>query len=254
MNELFSLKGKTIVITGASSGIGRECAVYCSNAGANLVLFGRNAGRLAETKEMLSANTEVLSISADLTDYEKLQSYLTEIKSSFREIHGLVNCAGISTTLPLKLLTPEKINEFYNTNVTAAVNLTKLITKKGVFADSGGAVIFFSSVMGVVGEIGKTVYSLTKGALVSGAKSMALELAPKKIRVNCISPGVVETPMTGNAVYNQSSEGRERIVSLHPLGLGKTSDIAALVVFMLSDASRWITGTNIFIDGGYTAR
>ena len=108
--------------------------------------------------------------------------------------------------------------------------------------------------MGSVGEVGKTLYSMTKGALLSASRSLALELAPKKIRVNCISPGVVDTPMSQSAVYSQSEESLNRIRSLHPLGLGRVEDVAHACVFLLSDEARWITGTNLFVDGGYTAR
>jgi len=108
--------------------------------------------------------------------------------------------------------------------------------------------------MGMVGEAGKTIYSLTKGAMIAGAKSMAIELAPKKLRVNTLSPGVVVTPMTDGAVYSQQEETKEKIISLHPLGLGNTDDIAFACIYLLSDASRWVTGANIPIDGGYTAR
>ncbi len=108
--------------------------------------------------------------------------------------------------------------------------------------------------MGMVGESGKTLYSLTKGALISGVRSMALELAPKKIRVNTVSPGVVETPMSSKAVYSQNEESLNRIKDLHPLGLGNSVDVANACIYLLSDAAKWVTGTNLIVDGGYTAR
>lgn len=250
----FSLLNKTIIVTGASSGIGRECAIQCSSYGANTILIGRSEERLAETLSFL--NPEVLSkyFVMDLTDYSQVENKFTEIPEEFLPISGLVNCAGISTTLPVKLITPQKINDFFNINVTASFNLARLVSKKGIISETGGSIIFLSSVMGVVGEVGKTIYSMTKGAIIAGTKSVALELAGKKIRVNCISPGVVETPMSKNAVYSKDEEKLNKIKSLHPLGLGNPIDVANLVVFLLSDASRWITGSNIIIDGGYTAR
>jgi len=119
---------------------------------------------------------------------------------------------------------------------------------------TGGSIIFISSVMGVVGENGKTMYSMTKGALISAVKSLSIELATRKIRINAISPGVVETPMSKNAIYSRNEESLDKIKSLHPLGLGQPEDVANACVFLLSDASKWITGTNMLVDGGYLAK
>jgi NAD(P)-dependent dehydrogenase (short-subunit alcohol dehydrogenase family) len=179
---------------------------------------------------------------------------LKQARERLGNLHGLVNAAGISTTLPLKLISPEKLDAFFKTNVIAAINLAKIFTKLDVVCREGGSIVFISSVMGVVGEAGKTMYSLSKGALIAGTRSLALELASKKIRVNAISPGVVETPMSQNAIYSQDEESKQRILSLHPLGLGTTTDIAHACIYLLSNASRWITGTNLIIDGGYTSR
>lgn len=254
ITENFSLLGKSVIVTGASSGIGRECAIQCSKSGANVIMLGRNEERLLETLSFLNPEIKAKYFTADLTDYPRVENIISELPEDFLPVSGLVNCAGISTTLPVKLVTPEKINDFFNINVTASFNLTRLVTKKGIISENGGSIIFLSSVMGVVGEVGKTIYSMTKGAIIAGTKSLALELAGKKIRINCISPGVVETPMSKNAVYSKDEEKLNKIKSLHPLGLGNPIDVANLIVFLLSDASRWITGSNIIIDGGYTAR
>ena len=117
----------------------------------------------------------------------------------------------------------------------------------------GGSIIFISSVMGMVGETGKVLYGMTKGALIAGTKSLALELARKKIRVNCISPGVVVSPMSENAIYSKDEKSLQRIKDLHPLGLGEAEDVANSCIFLLSDAGKWISGTNLVVDGGYTA-
>jgi len=253
MNK-FGLQNKTIIVTGASSGIGRESALLGSEMGANVILFGRNEERLEVT--LSSLNTDVLSkyFAFDLTDFSGAEKIISELPGEFLPVSGLVNCAGISTTLPVKLVTPQKINDFFNINVTASFNLARLVSKKGIISENGGSIIFISSVMGIVGEIGKTIYGLSKGALISGAKSLALEFAMKNIRVNCVSPGVVDTPMSQKSVYSRNEDSLDKIRNLHPLGLGTPLDVANLVVFLLSDASRWITGTNIIIDGGYTVR
>jgi NAD(P)-dependent dehydrogenase (short-subunit alcohol dehydrogenase family) len=146
------------------------------------------------------------------------------------------------------------MEHFFKINVIGSVNLTKQVVRFSNFSENGGSIIFISSVMGVTGEIGKTLYSMTKGAIVPMVKSMALELAPKNIRVNAVSPGVVVTPMSKSAVYSKNDEALDKIKNLHPLGLGRPEDIANACAFLLSDAARWITGINLIVDGGYLAR
>jgi NAD(P)-dependent dehydrogenase (short-subunit alcohol dehydrogenase family) len=250
----FSLKNKTVIVTGASSGIGRQCALSCSFMGARVILLGRNSDRLKETLNCMNEPSLHLTISIDLTDYERTQDAVNQIIAKTGKIHGLINCAGISTTLPLNLCKPVKMDEFFQTNVHSAINLTRIVTKQSNISEECASIVFISSIMGVVGENGKSLYSLTKGALVAGAKSLAIELASRNIRVNCISPGVVESPMSKNAVYSRNEESLNKIKGLHPIGLGKPEDVANACIYLLSDASRWVTGTNLIVDGGYTAR
>lgn len=248
----FSLSGKNILITGASSGIGRQCAITANALGAFVILIGRSEERLQETAGLLS-NADYLLLATDITAYEKTTAGLENLVKNFK-INGIIHAAGISTTLPLRNITPEKLQPFFETNVVAAINITKLLTKSKFANLEGMSIVFIASVMGIVGELGKTTYSLTKGALVAGAKSLALELASKKIRVNCVLPGVVETPMSANAVYAQDVAAYDKIKNYHPIGLGKPEDVANACAFLLSDGARWITGTDLIVDGGYTAR
>ena len=250
----FTLKDKLILITGASSGIGRQCAISCSRMGANVVLFGRDTERLKETTGLMENVDKHIFFAVDISEYDKIAAIIKDIVAEKGRIDGLVNCAGISTTLPLSALSPKKIEQFFQTNVTGAVNMTRQVVKSEHFSQDGGSIIFISSVMGAVGEKGKILYSMTKGALIAAVKSMSVELAEKNIRVNAVSPGVVESPMSKKAVYSRTEDSLSRISSLHPLGLGKAEDVANACVFMLSGASRWVTGTNLFVDGGYTAR
>jgi NAD(P)-dependent dehydrogenase (short-subunit alcohol dehydrogenase family) len=257
MNQIespFNLKGKNIIVTGASSGIGSQCAISCSRMGANVVLFGRNKERLSETLKGMDniANHSVCSV--DLLEYERVEEIIKEFVQHNGKINGLVNCAGISTTLPLKMITPQKMDDFFHSNVNSSINITKLAAKQVSFSEDGGSIIFISSVMGVVGESGKTLYAMTKGALIAASKSLAIELAGRKIRVNCISPGVVETPLSQKSAYSQNEESLNKIKSYHPLGFGNTEDVANACIYLLSDASKWITGINLIVDGGYSAR
>jgi len=248
------LAGKVILVTGASSGIGRACAIRCAEAGASVILMARNQERLQQTANALPEGTAYRIVQADLSSGKLPEPLLNEAIAELGKISGMVYAAGISTTMPLRMLDEAKMLAFFQTNVSGAVLLSKWLSKPSNLSEKGGSIVLLASVMGMVGEAGKTVYSLTKGALIAGARSLAIELAPKKLRVNTLSPGVVVTPMTDGAVYSQNDDAREKIVSLHPLGLGNTDDIAFACIYLLSDASRWITGANIPIDGGYTAR
>jgi len=250
----FSLDKKLVIVTGASSGIGRQCAILCRQNGAEVIIMGRNTDRLEETLRLMSVPANHNLYSFDLNKFEKTEEVITEIVNRHGKISGLINCAGISTTLPFNMVRPEKLSEFFSTNVQAAINITRIVHRQANFSEKGGSIIFLASVMGEVGEVGKSIYSITKGALIAGAKSLALELAPRKIRVNCISPGVVITPMSDSAIYSRNEESLNKIRNLHPLGLGLPDDVANACVYLLSDASRWVTGTNLLIDGGYTAR
>lgn len=249
----FSLEGKTIIVTGASSGIGQQVAITCSKMGAKVVLIGRSVERLEETKAQLIGDAH-LSVSYDLTDLEHQNELVSNIVSKLGVVDGLVNCAGISTTLPFKFMNPDKVEEFFRTNVYATIELTRQVLNIKNINKQGASVIFFASVMGCVGENAKSLYSLTKGALISGCRSLAIEYAPKKVRLNVVSPGVVETAINRNQPYLADSEKRKYTESLHPLGLGTTEDIANTCVYLLSDASRWVTGQNVIVDGGYTIK
>lgn len=250
----FQLNLKTIVVTGASSGIGRQCAISASQLGAKVVLIARNLEQLEVTKAMMENSNDHEICVADLMDFKQTEMVIKSIMEKVGKMHGIIHAAGISTTLPLRSTTASKMDDYFKTNVYGGIQLSRLLTKPTYLTENGASIIFLTSVMGVVGEVGKTIYSLTKGALVAGTKSMALELAPKKIRVNCVSPGVVVSPMSSKAVYTQDDAAIEKIKSLHPLGLGTPEDIANACMFLLSDASRWVTGSNLIVDGGYTAR
>ena len=169
-------------------------------------------------------------------------------------LDGALHCAGISNTEPLKLVGVERLEEFFRANVFGAIELTREICKLKNVNKEGASIVFFSSVMGVVGESCKSTYSLTKGALISGMRSLAVEYAKKKIRFNCVSPGVIETPINSNQAYLKEPELRAQTEAKHLLGIGQCTDISNACIYLLSDASRWVTGQNLIIDGGYTIR
>ena len=248
----FDLTGKTIVVTGASSGIGRQCAIDCSRIGARIVIIARNRERLKDTFDNLQGENHLMFV-ADLTDSNKVMEVSDLIGNEVGKINGLVNCAGVSATLPLKLMGHDKIEDLLKSNVVSAFDLTRELSKVKRM-EEGSSIIFIASVMGCVGEIGKSLYSLSKGALIAGARSLACEFARRKIRVNSISPGAILTPINAQLPHMADPERKAILESQHLLGIGETSDVSNGVIYLLSDASRWVTGQNLIIDGGYTVR
>ena len=253
-NQRFSLSGKTVLVTGASSGIGRECAISCSMMGARMIIVGRDQSRLSEVLNQLDEEHNNISFSFDIKDEMALQDFVKNLSSQEIEVHGLIHSAGISITLPIKLSSLEKAELSYRTNVGGPIELTRLLISRNGSMNDGSSIVFISSVMSVTGESGRTIYSSTKGAIVAASKSMAIELAKRKIRVNCVSPGVVKSPMSENAVYSRDADSLNNVEQFHPLGLGDPEDVANACIYLLSLASKWVTGTNLIVDGGYTAR
>jgi NAD(P)-dependent dehydrogenase (short-subunit alcohol dehydrogenase family) len=250
---LFSLRNKTILITGASSGIGRSCAVQCSKMGASLLLMGRNVDELNRTVSELQPGTKVEIIVADFSKMVDLELLIAEKILTIGKIAGFIHCAGVEKTLPLKKQTSEVFQSIFDINVLAGFELAKIISLKKYKAEKA-SFVFIASVAGMVGESGKTIYSASKGAVISGARSMSMELARSDIRVNSISPAMVKTPILEKMFDGIGEEATQNIIKKHPLGIGEPEDVANACVFLLSDAAKWITGTNLVIDGGYTAQ
>lgn len=249
----FSLSGKHIVISGASSGIGRQCAISCASMGACVSLLGRNEERLKETLSGMEGSKHQYYV-VDLSNEELVSSTIKKTVENNGRISGLLNVAGVSGTTLLKSTNNNKLEAIFLNNVFTSFTLTKEVTKMGNFDKDGGSIVFLSSVVGSYGEVGKSMYAATKGAILAASKSLACELANKKIRVNTISPGLIVTPINQNLPHITDPEKRRLLENNHLLGLGKTEDIANACIYLLSDASRWVTGINLFVDGGYSAK
>ena len=254
MDSIFNLKNKNIIVTGASSGIGWQCAITFSQLGANVILIARNKERLKETYNKLEKGNHLI-ISQDITEYDKLEEVINTAVEKVGKIVGFVHSAGKEMTLPLRSMQPSYYEEIFSVNVIAGFELAKIISKKKYINKERASFVFISSIFGIISQPAIAAYSSSKGALISGVKSIALELASKKIRVNCISPGQIESTGMTETIFNKlSKEEKTKRTEMYPLGLGKPEDIANACVFLLSDASRWITGTNLIVDGGYSAR
>lgn len=247
MYNPYSLEGKTILVTGASSGIGRETAIECSKLGAKVVITARNEDRLKETLDALEGEGHQL-ICFDLTDVNKLDDFVVLLPV----LHGFVSNAGINKMSPVAFIKEEDLREVYQVNTFSPILLLRLLLKKKKIGKAA-SVVFTSSLSGIgtVG-IGNGVYASSKGALNMFMKVAALELANKKIRVNAVCPGMILTQMIQEGVNSkQLDEG----LSAYPLGrYGDPKDVAFAIIYLLSEASNWVTGTNMVIDGGLTIR
>lgn len=251
MNNL--LLGKTILVTGASSGIGRAVAIYYSTQGCRLVIAGQSEIRLNDTMAQLNGAGHLL-VSGDLSNINELKNVMDEVFHKVGQIDGVVHCAGIKKTLPLQALKEADFDDSFAINVKSAQFLVKFFRRKGKYNPEGSSFIFLSSVAATNGEPANSTYSATKAALEGMSKSLAIELARLKIRVNCIAPGVVETEMVTNFCKQLTVEQFDKLIDKHPLGLGQPEDIAHAAAFLSSDLSRWVTGTTLFVDGGYSAQ
>jgi len=251
---MFSLKNKVIAISGASSGIGRNCAISCSKMGAKLVLFGRDADRINQTLSKLEGTGHLFFIQ-DILETEKFDSAIKVAVKKLGVIDGFIHSAGVQVTLPLRLHTKDVFLNQFEVNVVAGFEACRVLTKKEFFNPNGGSLVFISSIRGLCGSTNQLGYSASKGAVISGTRSLAIEIANKNIRVNSVSPGMVDdTEMTKNIVEKLPVEWTEKSKSEYPLGWVNTSDVANACIFLLSDESRKITGTNIIVDGGFSAR
>ena len=246
MYNPFSLEGKTILVTGASSGIGRASAIECSKLGAKVILTARNEERLQETLSQLEGEGHQM-ILAELTNQEELDNLVRRVG----ELNGAVLCAGKGMTFPFPFSTRDKYDEVFDVNFFAPVELLRLLVKKKKLQKES-SVVLVSSIGGVRSfQIGNGIYGASKAALNSTMKFCAKELAAKKIRVNSVNPGMVNTKLIqGGAI---SEEQHKLDMEKYPLKrYGEPEDIAYGIIYLLSDASSWVTGHSLVIDGGIT--
>jgi len=246
MYNPFSLEGKTILVTGASSGIGRAVAIECSKMGAVVFLSARNDARLRETLEALEGDGHQIIV-ADLTDEEAIKALVEQVP----QLDGVVCAAGISMLKPIQVLSEKDIQTIFATNYSAPILLTKTLVKKRKL-NNEASLVYISSVSGNGNTAtALSLYGSSKSALNSFAKYAALELSGKKIRCNTICPGRIETNLLQN--QTMSAEDLEKDIAKYPLHrYGKPEEVAQTAVYLLSDATKWITGTSITIDGGRT--
>lgn len=242
MYNPYSLEGKHILVTGASSGIGRATAIECSRMGATVCITGRNEERLVETYNNLEGENHQYII-ADLTRSEDIDSLI----STIGQLDGLVNNAGIGCPKPVEFIKLSNLEAVYQTNVFASMMLTKALLKKKRI-NKGGSLVFTSSISSRLNVPGNAIYASSKAAITSYMRSCAIELGEKQIRSNAVLPGMVETQLIQNNYTQEDMEKDKRRYALRRYG--KPEEIAFAIIYLLSDASKWVTGTSLVIDGG----
>lgn len=246
MYNPYNLFGKTILVTGASSGIGQATAIECSRMGATLVLTGRNEERLLETYNSLETEGQLHQLfTADLSSADGISALVTKLP----RLDGCVNNAGIGKTLPIPFISWDELDRIYCLNSFAPMLLTKELVRKKKLSNPS-SLVFTLSIAGNFNILpGNAIYGSAKTSLSAFVKYAAVELAAKGIRCNAVSPGMVNTPLIDKQVY--SEEDKSKDMSLYPLKrYGKPEEIAYAIIYLLSDASAWVTGTNLVIDGG----
>ena len=239
----FTLEGKTILVTGASSGIGQATAIECSKMGAKVVITGRNEERLNETLSLLEGDGHIMIV-ADLNE----QSNIDSLVESCPVLDGLVNNAGRGKSKPVNFLKLEDLQDVYQTNLFGVALLTKGLLKKKKL-EKGSSIVFTSSISSYMTAAGLSIYASSKAAVCGYMRTCAVELGTKGIRSNAVLPGMVETKLINSGTY--TDEDKQKDLNLYPLGrYGRPIDIAHGIIYLLSDASSWVTGTELVIDGG----
>ena len=246
-----SLRSRRILVTGAASGIGRATCELLSRLEAHVVAVDIDDAGLQSLAQHLDGGGHA-SLCADLEDLERIPGWMADIAAA-GPLSGIVHAAGLSCVQPVRLLTPSAYRKVLTLNAEAALALARGFHKKTVRDSAGGSLVFISSVMAQVGAPGAAAYSMSKAALHGLARSLALEFAPFGIRVNCVSPGFIDTPMFDRMAAHWDPAQLARVKEDHPLGLGSALDVAHSVAFLLADTGRWITGSVLTVDGGYTA-
>lgn len=253
MNNPFSLNNRRYLITGAASGIGRAAAVALSQMGENVLLVDINQEGILETGKLCLNQVNYLNL--DLSKIENIASEITSAISECGKLNGIIHAAGIPYIAPLKAITADKLQNVLAVNTVAAAEIARVFCSRKNYAGEHGSIVFISSVYAAsIGCPCNSGYAMSKAAIEGLTKALAMEMAPRKIRVNCVAPGFIRTPMDKAIAVYFDAQHEETIEKLHPLGGGDPYDIACAITYLLSDASKWVTGTILHVDGGFSAQ
>lgn len=246
------LAGKRMFVTGASSGLGRATAIGLSRLGATVAICGRDEGRLAETATRLDGDRHLL-VPATIADTDGTAELVRDVAKRFGLLDGVFHAAGISLTMPVRLTKQKSVDDTFGPSVFGAFGIARAAGQKNVMAERS-SIVLMSSISAERGHNGMMIYSAAKSAVHGLVRSAAVELAGKGVRVNALIAGAVYTEMYAREVERMGPDWIASVGAKHPLGFGETDDITNAVVFLMSDAGKWITGTTMTVDGGYTAQ
>jgi NAD(P)-dependent dehydrogenase (short-subunit alcohol dehydrogenase family) len=246
-----SLVGRTILVTGATSGIGKATAIYLSKLGARVVASGRNQERLDQVMAELEGASHIGRL-FDLADLDAIVPWLKALCAEIGPLNGIAHCAGVQATRPIQAVKPEFVMDVLTQNLGAALMLAQAFRLKACHG-SPASLVYCSSSAALRTAPGNVVYAASKGGIVSAVKGLGVELVRDGVRVNAVAPAMVDTPMSDQFRTILSEENFQRVVDMHPLGLGRPDDVAAAIAFLLADTSRWITGSILSVDGGFLA-
>jgi NAD(P)-dependent dehydrogenase (short-subunit alcohol dehydrogenase family) len=238
-----------VLLTGATSGIGLETLKRLVEQGDVVYAIGRDFQKI---EKFYNKNQEkIKKYKFDFNEISEIKNLFSLFDLGNDKFDAMIHCASIEETLPLSMYSPERVKKIFDLNVFAGIELLRHFTKKKYSYD-GASAVFLSSVMGILGQPGKIGYCSTKAAVIGMVRSSALEFVKRKIRINCVLPGIVKTPMTQKLFTNLNKEHIQQIENMHPLGLGEVEDVVPMILFLISSNSKWITGQEFVIDGGYS--
>jgi len=245
------MNAEWVVITGASRGIGFAAASKILETGGRVVAAARDINKLKEAFSFCDADAVKL-ISWDFSDPDKVQGFADKVLEETGHVRGLVYCAGTQLTLPLSMSKPDLARKIFDVNTFSAMEAVRCFSKKNIASPEGASFVLISSLSAREGALGKSLYGASKGALEGFLPAAAAELAQRNIRLNCIAPGLVKTDMSAEFLDRMTSEQRAKLESAYPLGFGNPEDVAAMIEWLLSHASRWVTGQTYVMDGGHS--
>ena len=246
------MSGRTVLITGASTGIGRAVAVLMAALGARVILNGRNVEGLNATLKTMVGEGHIIA-AFDLSDMDVIAQWMKSLSQDHGLLNGVVHCAGIQVTKPVRNLDEAFFDETMRINLGSALALARGFRQKAC-KGSPAAMVFVSSIAGFIGQPGNAVYAASKGGLISATRALAVEFLRDDIRVNAVAPALVETEMSSKARAGMTTEQYQYMLDQHPMGIGLPEDVANAIAFLLSDASRWINAITLPVEGAYLAR
>jgi NAD(P)-dependent dehydrogenase (short-subunit alcohol dehydrogenase family) len=245
------LTGRSVLVTGASSGIGRATALLLAGLGARVTATGRDADRLGQTLALLPGEGHRVA-PFDLDAIDEIPAWLKDLAGTGGAFAGLAHCAGIQVSKPIRGADAAFMSDMFRINVSSGLALARALRQRAC-ATEGAGIVFVASASAFVGQAGNVVYCAAKGAIVSATRALAVELMRDKIRVNCVCPALVDTEMADRFRATMSAAQFEDYLRHYPMGIGKPEDVANAIAFLIADTARWMTGSSLLIDGGLLA-